>query len=205
MNGSQPDQNIKPLARELVALGYTDLFQRSDDAALVNIRSRPDARKNLTGVVLADDVPMLARFLAAEILFAKLPDYPPQNHKKALAAIYAAALDQGFAHGANSWWFPPGRFGLPGMHLVALGRSVLPALQRLLRDDRAASYEGSRDATYGNSLKPRMKDLAAVLAAKIVGVAFDFSASRTERDGQIERLAELLNRSDSSDDQPDHK
>lgn len=180
------------MAARLESLGYADLFHRSDDEAIDAVWSRPGARTELETLALEADAPPLARFLASEILFRRLEDYPPPSAKPALSKVYASALKEGFTVMANPWSLPGFLDGEAARHVLALGPGAIPEFEKLLDDNRSVLYWGSKEATFGNSYQYRVKDIAASLVAELRGKHFEPDPNPARRDAEIARLkAEL--------------
>lgn len=186
------------VARQLLRLGYLELFQRADDRAIASLY--PGAADALAALV---DDPMVdphARFLAAEILFVRQPGFPAPALRPALAEVYALAL--GHTYGevrggwlpANAWGlaYDLGDVGAAGSHLLALGPAALPALRPLLDRTEVVLYEGSEEATVGNARGYRVKDLAAYFIARLAGRPLAFHAARADRDRAIAALIASL-------------
>ncbi|MBK7070756.1 MAG: hypothetical protein IPH44_00515 [Myxococcales bacterium] len=186
------------VARQLLRLGYLELFQRADDRAIASLY--PGAAAQLAA--LADD-PMVdphARFLAAEILFVRQPGYPAPALRPALAEVYASALGRTYGQ-VRGGWLPANAWGLAydlddvgatGRHLLALGPAAIPALRALLDRAEVVQYEGSEDATVGNARGYRVKDLAAYFIARLAGLPLAFHPAPADRDRAIASLVASL-------------
>ena len=174
------------LARRLEALSYHDLFLGPDDKTLGSLWAAPGDRGALAALVADANGPGHARFLASEILFRKDPTFAPGPAAGSLATAYAAELRE--AEVANPWGLPGELDGPPGQHLVALGEPAVAALVPLLDDTRPVMYEGSKEATVGNSFDYRVKDLAAFYLSRIRGIPYEVRQSPGGRDPLIARL-----------------
>ncbi|HEX6372983.1 MAG TPA: hypothetical protein VF006_28935 [Longimicrobium sp.] len=181
-----------PLAERLMALGYTDLFQRADYAALDALWREPGVPAGLAALAVDPAAAVPARFLAAEILFHRAGTCPPAQDTRALADAYAAALAQGYPGGGNVWGVPGQAPDGVGAHVVSLGREAIPAFLPLLDDDTPVPYEGSEEAMEGRRFGFRVKDLAAHLLAAIAGVDLPVSEDPRARDAEIDRLRASL-------------
>ncbi len=179
------------LSRTLDDLGYRELFQRLDNEAVDRIWNQDGAPAALAQLALDAKASPQARFLAAEILFAKDPQYPPDSAKATLASVYAIALKDDFTMMANPWGLP-GKLDSVGRHVVALGEAAVPEMARLLNNTNAASYGGSREATAGNRYHYRVKDIAAYLISQIKGIPYTVGQTPEERDAEIEQLKSQL-------------
>ncbi|MBL8621389.1 MAG: hypothetical protein JNK64_08805 [Myxococcales bacterium] len=186
------------VARQLLRLGYLELFQRADDRAIASLY--PGAAATLAALVGDPMVDPHARFLAAEILFARQPGYPAPALRPVLAKVYAIALGRTYGQvrggwvPANAWGlaYDLGDVGVAGRHLLALGPAALPALRTLLDRTEVVLYEGSEDATVGNARGYRVKDLAAYFIARLAGRPLAFHPALADRDRAIAALIASL-------------
>ena len=133
--------------------------------------------------------PMHARFLAAELLFAREPGFPAGDAAAALPPIYAWALANHPT--GNLWGLPGDDDGQAGTHVVRLGAPMVPALVPLFADERRLPFAGSIEATAAELWQVRVKDIAAALVARILHhqPAFPKQADRSVRDTYIQDLA----------------
>jgi hypothetical protein len=193
--GQQQGQHPKhgsDLAEELSEIGYVDLFLRLDHAALDRVWQRPGAPEELTRLALDSGKPLLPRFLAAEVLYAYSPEFPPPAARGVLAPLYAEALRQNMTRMGNPWGLPGDLDAPVATHAFALGDAVVLALAPLLDDGTQLRYSGSKDATYGNSYNYRVKDKAAELIAELVGVPYAVHLNAHDRDAEIDLLRQRL-------------
>ncbi len=179
-------------AGELLELGYPELFLRLDQTALDRVWRDGAGRDALRDIVAGPHVPVAARFLAAEILFAREPGFPADADPAELAGIYAAALVANVTWMANPWGMPGELDGPVAQHALALGAAAVPAFTALLDDDTELSYGGSQEATLGNSYRYRVKDVAASLVARIRGLPHPTRVEPAARDADIDRLRRHL-------------
>ncbi|MBK9033131.1 MAG: hypothetical protein IPL61_17985 [Myxococcales bacterium] len=186
------------VARQLLRLGYLELFQRADDRAIASLY--PGAAAQLAALAGDPMVDPHARFLAAEILFVRQPGYPAPALRPALAEVYAIALGRTYGQ-VRGGWLPANAWGLAydlddvgasGRHLLALGPAALPALRTLLDRAEVVQYEGSEDATVGNARGYRVKDLAAYFIARLAGRPLAFHPAPADRDRAIASLIASL-------------
>lgn len=184
-------QHHATLARRLVDLGYAGLFECPGEH-LDALWGEPGAPEALATLALDPEAPELARFLAAEALSRKQSGYPPEEQRRALAPVYAAALARGFTGPANAWGLPGEVGGLAGDHFVALGEGAIPELAALLDNRTRLFYEGSQEATLGNHYRYRVKDLAAFFAGEIRRAPFQVHEDPEARDEEIEGLKSSL-------------
>jgi hypothetical protein len=173
------------LAQRLLALGYTELFQRLDDEALAALWSEKGAPDALRKIALDVDEDVRARFLAAEAVLSRRTDAFDDIERREVAGVYATALRGQFTGSANEWSFPGQPLGRAGEHVLALGDSAMPALTGLLDDDTPVIYEGSKEAMVGASYGYRVKDLAAQFIAGITGLPFVETLDPAARDAMI--------------------
>ena len=195
------ENEYSPLVKSLIETGYGQLFHLSTYENLDEIWAgpgHPDALKNL---VVDDKAPMEARFLAVEILQYKDAAAAAEIEPSVLALIYSSALKgsggspSDFGVYGNSWGFMSyleGQglegAGVLGQRLLALGTEALPALVQLLQENATLAYEGSKEATVGNSLRFRVKDAAAYYIAKIRNLKIEYLDAWTDRDKMISKL-----------------
>lgn len=196
--------NDDKLANQLKEAGYSELFQYGERSLADAVWQEGKNEEALRQIVLHPEYEVYIRLLASEVLYAKSTDYPPADWKDTLAYIYAQALEiaghqEGILIAGNQWGFmyfyeKSGitDYGSLGGHLVNTGKSAIPHLVTLLKNDNSLFYEGSKEATIGNSLKYRVKDAAAYYIGKIAGIPVQFHESHADRDAEIERLKEQL-------------
>lgn len=192
MNGELPVEIWQAypgdLANRLTELGYIGLFQQAGEAALKDVWNAPDAPNALETIAVSSNAPMLARFLAAEILFSQGDVRRVEKHKQVLADVYMAALADNFTEAANPWGLPSVTVGLAGEHLLAIGEPMLPKLLNLLDNYERLYYEGSQEATLGHHCGYRVKDLAAYFITKLRNVPSEPEEDPGRRDKAIEKL-----------------
>ena len=157
------------VAAELANLDYVELFLRTGTARMDRLWADANGPRDLEALAVDPNAAWQPRFLAAEILFRKLPDFPSGEQKPALAAPYLEALRA--ASIANPWGLPGELDGPAGRHLVSLGEVASSGLMTLLEDGRRVPYWGSQEAMLGNSYVFRVKDFAAFFLSRIRGVA----------------------------------
>lgn len=180
------------LANRLIELGYSGLFQQSEPSTLESIWNATGAPKKLEILVANPKAPVLARFLAAEILFYKDGTFKAENRRETLAPVYAAALSQNLTESANPWGLPGILDGLVGEHLLALGKIIVPELVNLLDNNKRIYYAGSKEATLGNHYGYRVKDLAAYYISLIKAIPFQIDEEPNKRDEEIDAIKHKL-------------
>jgi hypothetical protein len=191
VTGGEADPGREALTRRLEELGYLELFHRAGDPAAA-LRGEPGGHGRLRELMLDEEAPGRARFLAAEVLAAgDAGDVSPAD-AAALAPVYAAALANGWTEWGNTWGIPGEVEGPAAAHLAALGRAAVAPLAALLGDERPVRYSGSQVATLGNARGLRVKDLALSFIRRIRGEPAEVREDMAERDGEIERLRDEL-------------
>jgi hypothetical protein len=182
------------LANQLLQIGYAKLFFSGDPAPLEQIWTRPDAPAQLRNLALEPTANPEARFLAAEVLFHKQPSPFSSEESASLAEVYAEALKTATI---GNYWGLPGSLSAASpsaQHLVSLGDVMIKPLLALLEDARIVPYEGSEEATVGNSYQYRIKDVAAFFIAKIKNIPYAVHQDPARRDQQIDELKKQLPR-----------
>jgi hypothetical protein len=175
------------LGRELSELGYGRLFQSMRDP-LEGIESSPADLASLRQIVQDPNAPLKQRFLAAEVLFRVDKRFPPREQREEVAHLYVQALREGVVPAANAWSFPGELDGPAGKHLVSLGSAAEPELIEALGDNSRVTYDGSREASIGNSYKYRVKDIAWQLLRAIRGQSLEPAERPAQRDREIQAL-----------------
>lgn len=185
--GKMDDKNVERLERTLMSTTYGELFERQVPEQQTAIMGQPEAIAGLHKIVQRAASPMHARFLAAELLFSRQPEFPAAAEAAALPAIYAWAI--GNQETGNMWGLPGDDDGQAGTHVVRLGSPVVAALLPLFQDERLLPYGGSIEATAASLWQVRIKDVAASLVARILKQTFPKQADKATRDGFIKQLA----------------
>lgn len=199
-------EDANKIAKSLQEAGYAGLFLSGNRSIFYSIWQNGKNRKQIEWIVQTEEFSMLTRFLASEVLFEKVRDFPQPRWQETLARIYTEALansggeDGGSFHlFGNPWGFMffseeegVSGVGAVGQHLIATNRKAIPYLRKILSCSDLLYYEGSQDATLGNSLGYRVNDAAAYYIGKIAGIKIRFYEKISERDEEIERLKEEL-------------
>lgn len=184
------------LARKLVAGEYGTLFYYPQHQITIErIWSQPENRQTLEQLVKDSNLPGKARFIAAEVLFARDVFFIDRIGKPVVARLYTEALIEGYTGHANAWGllWEHDDVGEVGSRFLVLGDEAIPALVELLDDDTIVySYVGSEDATVGNRYKFRIKDFAAYYISRITAHPVPFHLEHAERDVEIDRLKSFL-------------
>lgn len=183
----EPEQQRDILCRRLTAIGYVELFEGSDEE-LSSIWNQKQAPDRLAEIVRDDSAPSLARFIAAEILFDKLETFPQQEVREQVAELYALALADNYTETGNTWGLPGSFEGFTGEHVLSLTDAAVPALRPLLGNASRIYYEGSKEATLGNSCQYRVKDLAAFYLSVLNNIPLELDPDPVKRDTAIATL-----------------
>jgi hypothetical protein len=197
------NMDVTELSNELIEADYMGLFMSSAEySPLERLWASGKNRDALEALLRDETRPMKARFLAAEVLFAKVDDFPPAGLESTLARIYADALKNTGAR-SGTYGLPANHWGMLyelddasplGRHFISLGEAALPALIDLLDEEEGVLYAGSREATVGNERGYRIKDIAAYYVSQIKGIPIQYHRDVAERDREIERLRGMLGR-----------
>lgn len=196
---------INKLEEQLIEFGYSKLFQLGEHSFADSIWENGKNYHNLLEIVSRNEYNNYARLLASELLFLKRDDFPSKDLEDTLAFIYTKALSitgdytQSIRLSGNLWGFlyHTEQFGLNdngilGNHLLITNKKALPYLHKLLGNSEIIFYEGSQEATLGNSFRYRIKDAAAYFIGKIMNIPVKFYENPLDRDKEIEKLKLLL-------------
>jgi hypothetical protein len=197
MNHENTVDSTQALAARLVTLGYGGLFESGSNDIPDEIWESEENRKLLMAMIVGDDFSSEAIFLANEIMRRQdLRWIQPRSVRVAFA--YAHALsnwnNNPYETGANLWGFlyhgeSPGRLG---QVFLDLGQTSTQALIDLLEEERVLLYEGSQEATLGNSFSYRVKDFAAYYLSRIMQIPIVFHQQNDARDREILALKTKL-------------
>lgn len=156
----------------------------------------------IAGSVLFED---RLRFLALELVWIRDGRFPEEVASSVVAPLYAEALrrtgakDAGYGLNGNVWgflayWDQQGMDGAStlGRHVIALGKGAVPVLMPLLWDVGELVYEGSKEAVIGAKVRYRVKDVAAYLIGRILGMEMKYLGDWGERDREIAVLRVVL-------------
>jgi hypothetical protein len=187
---------IRDLARKLTTRAYGEFFVLPDHAQTIDRIWADAANRPVLEALVADATqPLAARFLAAEVLFARDFAFTSRVPASLVADIYAGALEHNLTGMANSWGllYEHDDAGPVGIRFVMLGEAAVPALSRLLDNTSAAlMYDGSKESTVGNAYQYRVKDFAAYYLGSIRRIPMAFHRDLAERDQEIARLKQQL-------------
>jgi hypothetical protein len=184
------------LSSKLLAGDYGLMFYwPQHDATVQKIWDEPGNPAALEALIDDTSAPPRARFLAAEVLFAKDFTFASRHDPGALARLYASALTGRFTGQANVWgllWVDDS-VGEVGGRFVALGDDAIPVLRELLDDTTLVDwYVGSEEATVGNRQRYRIKDFAAFYLSRMLAEPIAFHADFAARDAAIRKLLPRL-------------
>jgi hypothetical protein len=192
-----------PVTSTLAQRLTTDVYGPSfvwpqHDHTIAKIWSEPGNPAHLEALIDDRLVPPKARLLAAEALFKNDFTFLDRHDNTEIARIYADALAHHVVPAANVWgllWVNE-RVGELGGRLIMLGEDAIPALRALLDDHTVVDwYEGSEEATLGNSAKYRVRDFAAFYLARITNHPIAFHPDFAARDLEIGKLITALDAS----------
>jgi hypothetical protein len=188
--------NTNLLAGKLMAGDYGKLFiYPQHDMTIERIWSAPGNPEALEALVKDAGAPGKARFLAAEVLFARDVFFIERAGRAAVARLYAEALVGDYTGLANSWGllWEHNDVGEVGGRFLVLGEAAIPALTELLDDGKVVdNYEGSEEATIGNRYQFTIADFAAYYLSRIAGIAVPFHRTPAERRAEIAKLKDQL-------------
>ena len=189
------------VADDLGRAGYAGLFLAGDRSSHGSLWRDGENREALEEIVKGERYGDLERVLASEVLYRHGDSDPPEGWEDTLGRVYARALsitgtgDRPIVLTGNLWGFMYHSdqsgvqdYGPLGAHLLEAGPAAVPHLVPLLDDPASLFYEGSQEATLGNSLRYRVKDAAAYYLGKLTGVPVAFHEQPQERDAEIDRL-----------------
>ena len=183
-------------ARKLLAGEFGEFFIYPMHDETVDAIWSDERNHQLLDDVLNDaTLPNKAKFLACEVFFKKdilfMQRHPPEK----VASIYAEALSSDWTGMANSWGllYEHEDDGPTGRAFLRIGKQAIPSLVKLLNDERThLKYQGSAEATLGNSYGYRIKDFAAYYIGRIRGNPLKYFPDLADRDAQINSLKTLL-------------
>lgn len=187
-----------PSKEELAAKLMADTFFYYPQHELTIDRIWSDAanRPQLEELVRDPTAPAKARFLAAEILFARDVFFINRVGQEQVAEVYAEALRKQLTPHSNAWGllWENDEAGQAGNRFFILGEHAIPALCALLGDETViAHYEGSEEATVGNRARYRVKDFAAYYLGRITRHPIPYHRDHAARDAAIADLTKTVN------------
>lgn len=165
------------------------------DETIERIWGDPKNRQLLDTLLESPTIPVEAQFLACEVFFKKDILFMRRHAPEQVAEIYAHALSHNLTGMANSWGllYEHEDEGTVGIAFLTIGKQSIPALSRLLDDERTSlHYQGSIEATVGNGYGYRVKDFAAYYIGRIMGTPLHYFPALSDRDRQIEALKKQI-------------
>lgn len=197
MNEEMSAENTKSaFAEKLVAREFGEFFiYPMHDKTIEKIWSDPRNHQLLDNVLDDDTTTDEAKFLVCEVFLKKDIFFMKRHSPEKVAEIYANALSNDFTGMANSWGllYEHQDEGSVGITFLAIGERAIPALTKLLDDERTnLKYQGSEEAVVGNGYGFRVKDFAAYYIGRILGSPLKYYHDLTERDKQIKQLKSRL-------------
>ena len=200
--GAQIKQmNTSNLENQLIELGYQQLFQYGERSKAYDIWQKGTKRTALQNLIVSSETSLYGKFLAAEVLrYFKIALHPTYHETLAEAYTHALACtsvdkEEKLILTGNLWGllYESNDSGYLGKQLIAFGKSATPYLIKLLDNDNGRIlYEGSREATIGNSYQYRVNDFAAFYLSKITDTLIRFYKDLAARDAEIERFKKGL-------------
>jgi len=184
--------NTASFANKLIAREFGEFFiYPMQDRTIDKIWSDSSNHQLLDNILDDATISDEAKFLACEVFFKKdilfMQRHPPEK----VAYIYTKALSNDFTGMANSWGllYEHEDEGTVGIAFLAIGEKAIPALSKLLDDERThLKYQGSIEATVGNGYRYRIKDFAAYYIGRITGNPLTYYPNLADRDEQINNL-----------------
>jgi len=185
------------LAEKLLSGHYGPLFYYPQrEMTIDRIWSEPGNPQALEGLVKDAGASGKARFLAAEVLFARDVFFV---ESRGTGRWSPGCTARHWAHGytglANSWGllWEHDDVGEVGSRFLVLGEAAVPVLTKLLDDVTLVdSYEGSEEATVGNRYRFRIADFASYYLSRITGIGVAFHQDPAERPAEIAHLKHKL-------------
>lgn len=187
---------MQEFEKKLIDAGFPGLFMYGERSLADAIWDGGKNETALKELLASGTASHHAKFLAAEVLRKYEVSYD-ENIAGALAETYAEALRNTSESSGNAYHLSGNHWGFLyelndaghlGSQFIIFGDAAVPALTPLLDDDGTIMYEGSQEATLGNSYQYRVKDFAAFYISKIKNIPIQFHKDIQERDKEIERL-----------------
>ncbi len=192
--------NYKEIEKTLIEIGYGKIFNSENSKQLNSLWANGENLEKFEDIFESEDSTLLGKFLAAETLRyyeIKLDEkYIDKLSESYVYALEKTNMEEDDFIGiyANSWGFLYNHTdtGHLGKQLISFGESGVHHLVKLLEIKGIVFYQGSQDATIGNSYQYRIKDFAAFNISKIKNIPITFYQDFDKRDAEIERLKEIL-------------
>lgn len=199
MTHGNASSNLDPLVARLASSPVAEMATGLGDDPHVNDLWKEFPDPNLYASLVVDGQRAEpVRFGAAVVLFAKQRERLFQIEPRALADVFASALQHNLAGYAYPWgdlWASPDPVGYLGQVFVQIGRPALPALEALLDDATPRdAYLGSEEATEMAQRRYRVKDFAALYIARILKLELPWEPDLAKRDAAIAKLRQVIPR-----------
>ncbi|WP_160127698.1 hypothetical protein [Kordia antarctica] len=189
------------LEKRIRELGYRSLFLTDLEVTDKEIWNFGANEQELKIIAYSEKTSDFSRFLTVELLRHYDVKINSKYHSL-IAKSYAYALSNSatdnphfFGVVGNLWGllYEEDDLGKLGSFYVSLGDKAVLSLSNLLdnKNDKIF-YDGSEEATIGNSYQYRVKDFAAFYISKIKNIPITFYQDFDQRDAEIERLKEIL-------------
>lgn len=178
------------IAKKIKEHGYINIFWQVDDMLLNELWANGSNRNELQKIWQSKAMDLEIRLTAAEILFKKDSLFAGANQKIkiSLTRLYTDALNNNGTINGNIWGLP-GFIGPAGENLFKTDKNEsVRLLKLLLKNKQELNYIGSKDATYGNEYRYRVKDVAAFYLSKLLGVNYKISKDLGNREIEIQHL-----------------
>jgi len=191
---------IDKFEKKLIDIAYPGLFMYGSKSLADSVWNNGNNLAKLEKLIESKNSSLHSKFLAAEILRhfeikAKAKHYDILSEAYTYALANSSIYKEGFIQlNGNLWGFlyEMDDTGYLGKQLIKYGDRCIPGLVKLLNDDNIVLYEGSKEATIGNSYQYRIKDIAAFYIAKIKNITINYYKDFEDRDKEIERLKAML-------------
>lgn len=182
-----PENCSDQLEKKLLELRYHSIWLQVEGSTWTEL-SQQYNDKCFEQLLLDEKASGKARFFAAEILFLQHGELLSKIDKKTLNSLYAKALANNYTSSANAWGLP-GETDVVGQHLLSVSDGTTTEVwEALLDNNEKVLYEGSEEATFGNSYNYRIKDIAAYYLSKMKNVDYVVHEDPKKRDKKIEQL-----------------
>ena len=183
------------MADSLEKWGYDKVIVQNKGRLADSLWNMQDGEEIIRRVAYRTGSRRNERFIAAEIVFRKDPNYPPKDDQqllKDLSHAYGSALSNDYAPFGDYWGNPKkGTIGICGKHLLRIGDLTIPELTRLVLNQEFDFYM-DYDTKWKGQYTPRKKDHAAFFLNHMINEPYVYKSSRDERNADIELLNEKL-------------
>ena len=189
--------NSDSIITKLVEDKYGDFFNYMIQKEIINtVWAEAGGVPRLKAIVIDENAPLKARFLACEVLLNKEFTFLAHEDVKydRIAAIYTKAMVNNLTGMANSWGllYEYHDVGHIGAAFLILEEEAIPELVKLLNNNKKPFYHGESAATVGNAYRFRIKDFAAYYICRIKNLNCVYHKTRLARDAAIRKLKASL-------------